>query len=104
MIIGDYTGSAGRWVTGDCARSGIGFVQWGMRRFLALLLWCCVSIGLPAQNNPAFDLTGPRIDVHIKRGELTLPIGQVPSLPAHPLLRPTFPVIATLRGAGSKMG
>src|ERR1700683_4606461 len=51
-----------------------------MRRFLALLLWCCVSIGLPAQNNPAFYLTAPRIDVHIKRGELTLPIGQVPSL------------------------
>jgi hypothetical protein len=51
-----------------------------MRRFLALLLWCCVSSGLLAENNPAFDLTGPRIDVHIKRGELTLPIGQVPSL------------------------
>jgi hypothetical protein len=51
-----------------------------MRRFLALLLWCCVSTGLPAQNNPAFDLTGPRIDVHVKRGETTLPIGQVPSL------------------------
>ncbi len=52
-----------------------------MRRFLALLLWCGVSAGLPAQNNnPAFDLTGPRIDVHIKRGDVTLPIGQVPSL------------------------
>ncbi len=35
---------------------------------------------MPAQNNPAFDLTGPRIDVHVKRGEVTLPIGQVPSL------------------------
>ena len=51
-----------------------------MRRCLALLFFCCVSTLLPAENNPAFDLTGPRIDVHVKRGEVTLPIGQVPSL------------------------
>ena len=29
---------------------------------------------------PAFDLVGPKVDVHVKRGELTLPIGQVPNL------------------------
>ena len=29
---------------------------------------------------PAFDLIGPKIDVHVKRGEVTLPIGQVPNL------------------------
>ncbi len=52
-----------------------------MRSLMALLLWCLVLTGLQAQNNnPAFDLTGPSIDVHVKRGEVTLPIGQVPSL------------------------
>jgi hypothetical protein len=82
----------------------------GMRRFLALLLWCFVSTGLPAQTNPAFDLTGPRIDVHVKRGETTLPIGQVPSLlPGDRIwVHPDLPdsqsehfvlVVAFLRGA-----
>ena len=49
---------------------------------MAVLLWWCVATGLQAENNPAFsfDLTGPKIDVHVKRGEVTLPIGQVPSL------------------------
>jgi hypothetical protein len=81
-----------------------------MRRFLALLVWCCVSTGLLAQNNPAFDLTGPRIDVHVKRGEMTLPIGQVPSLlPGDRIwVHPDLPesqsehfvlVVAFLRGA-----
>jgi hypothetical protein len=81
-----------------------------MRRFLALLLWCFVSTGLLADNNPAFDLTGPRIDVHVKRGEVTLPIGQVPSLlPGDRIwVHPDLPesqsehfvlVVAFLRGA-----
>jgi hypothetical protein len=82
----------------------------GMRRFLALLVWCSVSTGLLAENNPAFDLTGPRIDVHVKRGEVTLPIGQVPSLlPGDRIwVHPDLPesqsehfvlVVAFLRGA-----
>jgi hypothetical protein len=82
----------------------------GMRRFMALMLWSCVSSGLLAQNNPAFDLTGPRIDVHVKRGEVTLPIGQVPSLlPGDRIwVHPDLPesqsaryvlVVAFLRGA-----
>jgi hypothetical protein len=29
---------------------------------------------------PSFDLLGPKVDVHVKRGETTLPIGQVPNL------------------------
>jgi hypothetical protein len=29
---------------------------------------------------PSFDLLGPKVDVHVKRGEITLPIGQVPNL------------------------
>ena len=28
----------------------------------------------------AFDLAGPKVDIHVKRGELTLPIGEVPNL------------------------
>ena len=72
--------AAGRRMTGECDRSGIEFVQWSMRRFFPLLLWCFASTGLLADSNPAFDLTGPKIDVHIKRGDVTLPIGQVPSL------------------------
>jgi hypothetical protein len=51
-----------------------------MRSILTWLLGCVIVTGAEAQNNPAFDLVGPKIDVHVKRGELTLPIGQVPSL------------------------
>jgi hypothetical protein len=51
-----------------------------MRRCLQLLvLWCLASTGLYA-DGPAFDLAGPKIDVHVKRGEVTLPISQVPTL------------------------
>jgi hypothetical protein len=31
-------------------------------------------------DSPAFDLTGPKVDVHVKRGDVTLPIGQTPNL------------------------
>jgi hypothetical protein len=81
-----------------------------MRRFLLLLLCCFVSTELLADNNPAFDLMGPKIDVHVKRGEVTLPIGQVPSLlPGDRIwIHPDLPesqserfvlVVAFLRGA-----
>ena len=51
-----------------------------MRRcLLLLLLWCLASSGLWA-DSPAFDLSGPKVDVHVKRGEVTLPIGEVPNL------------------------
>jgi hypothetical protein len=51
-----------------------------MRRCLQLLLlWCLVSTGLHA-DGPAFDLTGPKVDVRVKRGEVTLPIGETPNL------------------------
>ena len=53
-----------------------------MRRCLPLLLlWCLASTGLYAVD-PAFDLAGPKVDVHVKRGEVTLPIGEVPNLMA----------------------
>ncbi|HUH62196.1 MAG TPA: hypothetical protein VLZ50_04320 [Terracidiphilus sp.] len=48
------------------------------RWFLFLLgLWCTCPLLADA---PAFDLTGPKVDVHVKRGDITLPIGQVPNL------------------------
>ncbi len=82
-----------------------------MRRCLPLLLLCFfVPISLLAQTAPAFDLTGPKVDVHVKRGSVTLPIGQVPSLlPGDRLwIHPDFPesqsaryilIVTFLRGA-----
>jgi len=82
-----------------------------MRRFLPLLLLSFFTpIALIAQNSPAFDLSGPKVDVHVKRGEVTLPIGEVPSLlPGDRLwIHPDFPesqsaryilIVAFLRGA-----
>ena len=81
-----------------------------MRRcYLLLLLGCLVSTGLYA-DAPAFDLSGPKVDVHVKRGEVTLPIGEVPSLqPGDRLwIHPDFPesqfthfvlIVAFLRGS-----
>ena len=82
-----------------------------MRRFLPLLLLSFFTpIALIAQNSPAFDLSGPKVDVHVKRGEVILPIGEVPSLlPGDRLwIHPDFPesqsaryilIVAFLRGA-----
>ena len=56
-----------------------------MRRCIVLfsLAFVLACSGLHANGQgaaPAFDLVGPKIDVHVKRGEVTLPIGQVPNL------------------------
>jgi hypothetical protein len=78
----------------------------GCLRFI--LLWCLASTGLLA-DAPAFDLAGPKVDVHVKRGEVTLPIGEVPNLqPGDRLwIHPDFPesqtthfvlIVAFLRG------
>ncbi len=51
-----------------------------MRRrlfFLLLGILCAFPVLADA---PAFDLIGPKVDVHVKRGDITLPIGQVPNL------------------------
>lgn len=81
-----------------------------MRHCLLLLfLLSFVSVGLHA-DNPAFDLAGPKVDIHVKRGEVTLPIGEVPNLlPGDRLwIHPDFPdsqstrfvlIVAFLRGS-----
>jgi hypothetical protein len=81
-----------------------------MRRCLLYLLLCSLaSTGLHA-DGPAFDLTGPKIDVHVKRGNVTLPISEAPNLlPGDRLwIHPDLPesqsthfvlVVAFLRGA-----
>lgn len=61
-----------------------------MRRLLLALLFSWSALGAQAQ---AFDLAGPKVDVHVKRGEVTLPIGEVPNLlPGDRLwIHPDFP-------------
>ncbi|MDE3187381.1 MAG: hypothetical protein KGM96_07645 [Acidobacteriota bacterium] len=70
-----------------------------------LLSWAGVQAGAQA-----FDLVGPKVDVRVKRGEVTLPIGEVPNLlPGDRLwVHPDLPgsqsaryvlVVAFLRGA-----
>jgi hypothetical protein len=51
-----------------------------MRRVLLFLLVCCLASVRLHADGPVFDLAGPKVDVHVKRGEVTLPISQVPNL------------------------
>lgn len=83
-----------------------------MRRWLSLL-FCLGLLCVPTASKadgPAFDLAGPKIDVHVKRGEVTLPVAQAANLlPGDRLwVHPDFPenqsnrfvlIIAFLRGA-----
>jgi len=75
----------------------------------ALLLLLGTAARLRA-DAPAFDLTGPKVDVHVQRGGKTLPIAQVPNLlPGDRLwIHPDLPesqsahyilIVAFLRGA-----
>src|SRR5579871_4728569 len=81
-----------------------------MRRSLPLFCFFFLVVSVLWADSPAFDLTGPKVDVHVKRGDVTLPIGQIPNLlPGDRLwIHPDFPtsqseryvlVIAFLRGA-----
>ncbi|HEY1254371.1 MAG TPA: hypothetical protein VGF01_06295 [Terracidiphilus sp.] len=78
------------------------------RSLLFLLLFCMLSFQTRA-SEPAFDLAGPKVDVHVKRGAVTLPIGETPNLLAGDRLwiHPDFPesqsahyilIVAFLRG------
>lgn len=81
-----------------------------MRRSLPLLLLGILATSVCRADSPAFDLVGPKVDVHVKRGNVTLPVSQVPNLLAGDRIwvHPDFPqsqsaryvlVIAFLRGA-----
>jgi len=49
------------------------------RLILLLCLYAAASSGLRA-DAPAFDLAGPKVDVHVQRAGKTLPIAEVPNL------------------------
>jgi hypothetical protein len=85
-----------------------------MRRISLVLFLVLLCLGsMPARGQagpPSFDLIGPKVDVHVRRGEVTLPIGQVPNLlPGDRLwIHPDFPesqsthyvlIVGFLRGA-----
>ena len=83
-----------------------------MRRCLQLLLplLCCLASSALYAESSAFDLAGPKVDVHVKRGSITLPISEAPNLlPGDRLwIHPDLPesqsthfvlVVAFLRGS-----
>jgi hypothetical protein len=81
-----------------------------MRRSLQILLLGLLTTAALHADGPAFDLSGPKVDVRVKRGEVTLPIGETPNLmPGDRLwIHPDFPenqathfvlVVAFLRGS-----
>src|ERR1039457_5075220 len=81
-----------------------------MRRCLLFLFLGCLASTGPHALAQAFDLAGPKVDVHVKRGDLTLPISETPNLlPGDRLwIHPDLPesqsthfvlVVAFLRGA-----
>ena len=51
-----------------------------MSRFGFLLVLLLTSVNFVGADSAAFDLSGPRIDVRVTRGNKTLPISQVPNL------------------------
>jgi len=83
-----------------------------MRRGLQLLFfwWLVSAVAYAVDPAQPFDLTGPKVDVRVKRGEVTLPIGETPNLlPGDRLwIHPDLPgsqsahfvlIVAFLRGA-----
>ncbi|MGC2450685.1 MAG: hypothetical protein WA477_23770 [Candidatus Sulfotelmatobacter sp.] len=80
-------------------------------RFTAILAFLLLLVAATAKaDNAAFDLTGPKIEVHVQRAGATLPIAEVPNLQAGDRLwiHPDLPdsqsvrylmIVAFLRGA-----
>jgi hypothetical protein len=51
------------------------------RSLLSMVAFCfCLISSLMYADSPPFDLTGPKVDVHVKRGDLTLPVSEVSNL------------------------
>ena len=82
----------------------------GMRLPLPVLSICCLASTGRCADSPAFDLSGQKVDVRVKRGDVTLPISETPNLlPGDRLwIHPGLPasqsthfvlVVAFLRGA-----
>jgi len=85
-----------------------------LKKYCSLLLffvfWFLIGVPAYTQVAPAFDLIGPKVDVRVTRGEVTLPVGHVPNLlPGDRLwIHPDFPesqsthfvlIVSFLRGA-----
>src|ERR1700683_4013668 len=81
-----------------------------MRRCLQLLILVLLASPLLHADGPPFDLTGPKVDVRVKRGTVTLPVSEMPNLmPGDRLwIHPDLPesqaahfvlVVAFLRGS-----
>jgi hypothetical protein len=81
-----------------------------MRSSLQYLLIFFLASSLLLADGPPFDLSGPKVDVHVKRGDVTLPISETPNLlPGDRLwIHPDLPesqathfvlVVAFLRGS-----
>jgi hypothetical protein len=81
-----------------------------LRRWpVALPILLCMCARLQGQSQARFDLEGPKIDVRVTRGQVTLPIAAVPNLQPNDTLwlHPAFPpsqsvhyllIVAFLRG------
>jgi len=51
-----------------------------MRHYLRYLLTLFLAASLLHADGSPFDLSGPKVDVHVRRGDVTLPISQTPNL------------------------
>ncbi|MGB8030356.1 MAG: hypothetical protein WCF30_11920 [Terracidiphilus sp.] len=51
-----------------------------MRHCLQLFFCICFAASILHADGQPFDLSGPKIDIHVKRGDVTLPISEVPNL------------------------
>jgi hypothetical protein len=90
----------------------IEYMRYSLQLFLGLCFAACLCFAGPllrAEGQP-FDLAGPKVDIHVKRGDVTLPISEVPNLMAGDRLwiHPDLPesqathfvlVVAFLRGS-----
>src|SRR5271163_4777440 len=85
-----------RCSTGHRSQSGVDKIRSMTSRFIPLRLFAlllCVASTLAIADPAPFDLSGPKLEVKVTRGDVTLPIAQVPNLAAGDTLwiHPDFP-------------